>query len=350
MNYCITISELDHLFLSDITLGILVLSACLNATSTFAPRLSLVSGHHCGQDLTILEYESHNHGITVPATTATMAASEGADLFKKPASRLPRLVTKTLQQWFAAHASHPFPTEHEKKILQEHTNLSARQISNWFANARRRYTASSFDKRPTSSAHSISVPNLTSIARWQDLNPLDRWRHSPPDQEPAPFDAIAIAVRDSLHCTGSEAARLPDSFITPRPPPRAHSDNSFDSVSSLGASQSSNSTDSAFSLESDRSNPNLQHWWHLKPRRRRRRPSKQFESSTEHPANGRKARKYQCTFCTDTFVSKYDWTRHESALHLLLENWICCPQGPIYFDHVPRCSFCEAENPTTSHL
>ncbi len=279
-----------------------------------------------------------------------MAASEGADLFKKPAARLPRLVTKTLQQWFAAHASHPFPTEHEKKILQEQTNLSARQISNWFANARRRYTASSFDKRPTSSAHSISVPNLASTARWQDMNPLDRWRHSPPDQEPAPFDAIAIAVRNSLHYTGSEAARLPDSFITPRPPPRAHSDNSFDSVSSLGASQSSNSTDSAFSLESDHSNPNLQHWWHLKPRRRRRRPSKQFESSTEHPADGRKARKYQCTFCTDTFVSKYDWTRHESALHLLLEKWICCPHGPIYFDHVPRCSFCEAENPTTSHL
>ena len=32
-------------------------------------------------------------------------------------------------------------------------------------------------------------------------------------------------------------------------------------------------------------------------------------------------RKYQCTFCTDTFKTKYDWQRHEASIHLSLEQW-----------------------------
>ena len=42
-----------------------------------------------------------------------------------------------------------------------------------------------------------------------------------------------------------------------------------------------------------------------------------------------KKRMFQCTFCTDTFKSKYDWTRHEKSLHLSLEKWICAPSGYV---------------------
>ncbi|KIW88032.1 uncharacterized protein Z519_11142 [Cladophialophora bantiana CBS 173.52] len=293
------------------------------------------------------EEPPRKQGVSLPTANAT---SDEVDPFRRSVARLPRLVTKTLRQWFVAHASHPYPTEQEKKALQEQTNLSDRQIANWFANARRRYTANSFEQHAPSSGRSISVPNLVSTSRWQDMSPLDRWRHSPPDQEPAPFDAIAVAVRHSLHSNGSETTRLPDSFNTTQRLSHAYSDNSFESLSSLGTSQSSNSTGSAFSFESNSTNPNFQQSWRLPRSRRRRRPLKQSQSSSAHPSNGRKTRKYQCTFCTDTFASKYDWTRHESALHLSLEKWVCCPQGPIFFDRVPRCSFCEAENPSFSHL
>lgn len=32
-------------------------------------------------------------------------------------------------------------------------------------------------------------------------------------------------------------------------------------------------------------------------------------------------KRYQCTFCTDTFKTKYDWQRHEATIHLSLEQW-----------------------------
>lgn len=33
------------------------------------------------------------------------------------------------------------------------------------------------------------------------------------------------------------------------------------------------------------------------------------------------SRRYQCTFCTDTFKNKYDWQRHEASKHLSLGQW-----------------------------
>lgn len=56
--------------------------------------------------------------------------------------------------------------------------------------------------------------------------------------------------------------------------------------------------------------------------RRRRRGRKQ----TVRPGASRQSlqkehRRYQCTFCTDTFKTKHDWQRHERALHLSLDQW-----------------------------
>ncbi|KEF51062.1 uncharacterized protein A1O9_12878 [Exophiala aquamarina CBS 119918] len=295
---------------------------------------------------------THDHsaswtGDDPPSATTTHL--DRIDLSRASTARLPRLVTKVLQRWFAAHLSHPYPTEQDKKMLREQTNLSARQISNWFANARRRHPAGSIDKHARSSAGSMSVPNLASTAKWQNMGPLDRWRNSPPDQEPAPLDAIAAAVRDS-HNFGDMGPPLPpNSFNAPSHPPRAYSDISFESLSSAKTSQSSNSKESACSFESSASNSNLSRSWHIS-RRRRRRSLEHFQPPSRNTQNDYKARRFQCTFCTDTFKSKYDWTRHESTLHLLLEKWVCCPQGPICFGQVSRCAFCEAPNPTASHL
>jgi hypothetical protein len=53
-------------------------------------------------------------------------------------------------------------------------------------------------------------------------------------------------------------------------------------------------------------------------RRRRKQMSQQMSSIQD----GEKAkRRYQCTFCTDAFKTKHDWQRHETTMHLSLEQW-----------------------------
>lgn len=63
-------------------------------------------------------------------------------------------------------------------------------------------------------------------------------------------------------------------------------------------------------------------------------------------------KRFQCTFCTDTFATKYDWTRHEISLHLPLKRYICCPlsavqQCPNTGDRI--CAYCGLASPTSDH-
>ena len=66
----------------------------------------------------------------------------------------------------------------------------------------------------------------------------------------------------------------------------------------------------------------------------------------------KKKRVYQCTFCCDTFKSKYDWTRHEKSLHLSLEQWVCTPTGGTVTRESGeiKCAYCPVENPDEAHL
>ncbi|KAH0330165.1 hypothetical protein KCU71_g336, partial [Aureobasidium melanogenum] len=64
-------------------------------------------------------------------------------------------------------------------------------------------------------------------------------------------------------------------------------------------------------------------------------------------------KKFQCTFCTDTFSTKYDWTRHETTCHIPLKRYICCP-----FSAVQQCAstgdltcvYCGLATPTQEHI
>ena len=90
---------------------------------------------------------------------------------------------------------------------------------------------------------------------------------------------------------------------------------------------------------------------HGKRDRRRRKKASQ-PAATKSVDDGKK-RIFQCTFCTDTFRSKYDWTRHEKSLHLSLEKWNCAPLGPVIMDQstgINTCVYCLATNPSTSHI
>ncbi|WAO91729.1 C2H2-type domain-containing protein [Fusarium falciforme] len=82
-------------------------------------------------------------------------------------------------------------------------------------------------------------------------------------------------------------------------------------------------------------------------RRRRRQParSKKVREVETEP------RRYQCTFCTDTFKTKHDWQRHETTMHLSLEQWQCSKFGPVLQEPDGRvyCVFCRQPDPLPEH-
>lgn len=53
-------------------------------------------------------------------------------------------------------------------------------------------------------------------------------------------------------------------------------------------------------------------------RRRRRQTRRDINTTRERETT---KRRYQCTFCTDAFKTKHDWQRHETTMHLTLEQW-----------------------------
>jgi hypothetical protein len=57
---------------------------------------------------------------------------------------------------------------------------------------------------------------------------------------------------------------------------------------------------------------------------------------------------YTCTFCGKSFRNQFDWTRHETAVHLSHVAWICMATGPVTEDDV--CVFCSKPQPDEAHL
>lgn len=117
-------------------------------------------------------------------------------------------------------------------------------------------------------------------------------------------------------------------------------------ASSVGTSHSSrNSIDSASSNASgSRYSLKQAH----RSRKRRIRKQRNLESPTV-----KALLPFQCTFCTETFKTKYDWQRHEKSLHLPVEQWVCALNGPRV--ETPdstelSCAFCYEPNPDDAHI
>lgn len=292
---------------------------------------------------------------------------------RKTGIRFSRANIKILKDWMTEHRDHPYPTEEEKEQLCQRTGLKAVQISNWLANTRRRTKLSVVRSRSPSmptpiGSNAIDIrPNKQGLTHrskeWENMNPLDRWKISPPENEPARVEDIANAVK-TTHFTPPEATVLEANPRAPRSRGGLDSSANSDSLSLWQARSTANSQETSLMSSGSFSNlslgSGLSHGSSrnsfgsfgskvTKERRRRRRtaanPSKRATDDAK--------RMFQCTFCTDTFKSKYDWSRHEKSLHLSLEKWICSPIGEVVTDPetgIRKCVFCDTQNPDADHL
>jgi hypothetical protein len=129
-------------------------------------------------------------------------------------SRFSTEVIRTLKNWLAAHQQHPYPRNEDMMLLQQRTGLNQAQLTNWFANARRRGKVQSI--RPASPKVSTTVSNAVDIIKrpgtpavrqdFRSKDPLQRWVDSPPEHEPANVGDIARAMASS---SAEQPCKLP---------------------------------------------------------------------------------------------------------------------------------------------
>lgn len=266
--------------------------------------------------------------------------------------RFSSTATKVLKSWFEHHSEYPYPTLEEVHQLHGQTGLSVQQIRDWFANtrrrAKRRFSPHGTPGPRTRSRHSSSPRDIpqrpaTTPIPLEQMSPLQRWAHSPPDDEPALLSDISQALSTSPLSSepGDPSAawlRSLDGLSSPR--------SLATSQSSGGSGSYSSSFSQTSHTDSFRSRTQVRN---VKKTRRRQQAMQQHGASRARPTQNHT---YQCTFCPKSFMSKYDWQRHEKSLHLPFEQWVCSPLGatPIPSGHEVICAFCGQHKPDYLHL
>ncbi|KAI9867635.1 MAG: hypothetical protein M1813_008435 [Trichoglossum hirsutum] len=291
------------------------------------------------------------HGVSEDGTPETLERP------KKSGARFSRASVGILKSWFMEHITHPYPTEKEKDELKRRTGLKRSQISNWLANTRRREKGrtnrSALSGAGSGPGYTFIPLQEVSKNPLEDMNPLERWKHSPPEHEPASVSAIADAVAKSKYSANGEPSSLSTNWLDNQRSEYSSTGSSFSvfkapSIASLETGKSSGGSDfsfsSVFSHQSRRSFGSFP-MADQKSRRRRRRPA------TSQKSDSGTARMFQCTFCTDSFKTKHDWQRHEKSLHLPLESWTCAKYGAVIVTPTSiRCAYCNLENLKSGHL
>ncbi|TKX24736.1 homeobox KN domain-containing protein 2 [Elsinoe australis] len=315
---------------------------------------------------TVQEDICTERGAYTGTKTLRSKTTTNSDDGKKSAVRFSRAALKILRDWFEANQDHPYPTDEEKIDLINKTGLNPNQVTTWLANTRRRSKVGkgprrSYSPGPSSRSKPITVPAAQMAKEWRDLNPFERWQHSPPENEPAPMEAIADAVKSSNylpehsrpssgHDTGSREQASSSASFSGKPASVA----SMETGRESSGSRTNTTSSIAWSHGSSGSFGSFNSFGSgLHGKRDRGRRKRKVRAPLRKEASDDKKRIFQCTFCTDAFKTKYDWTRHEKTLHLSLEKWICAPLGPVVTDPttgIKTCVYCRSENPSKSHL
>ncbi|KAH8597194.1 hypothetical protein B0O99DRAFT_540804 [Bisporella sp. PMI_857] len=302
-------------------------------------------------DLSLDDLTNAKRSSSTPDLKTRNSSSENlAEVNPKKGARLSRESIRILKAWLNSHSAHPYPTDEEKDSLKQQTGLNKTQITNWLANARRRGKVRpprSTSPAPQHYANGIDIPRRPNTPSLQEMNPLERWKNSPPENEPASVTAIAKAVSSSTFSSGRDSPYLSNGHTDDG---SARSLFNASSASSLGTSHSSGgSFASAFSQKSRGSFGSFNSFNNRGRRRRRRQAPKPVKNTNTFVMA---PRTFQCTFCTESFKTKHDWQRHEKSLHLSLERWICSPKGSVQFSaelHAPACVYCGIANPPEGH-
>ncbi|PLB33472.1 homeobox domain-containing protein [Aspergillus candidus] len=287
----------------------------------------------------------HLHGVTeeggdslapqptitsIPITPGVSASQNENESAPTDSKHFIRKGARVLRAWFSQNQEHPYPTDEQKAHLARETGFTAKRVSTWFANARRRQrlkVQSAITPRVTRAGSPMPQPV---VGRWTSMTPLERWEASPPDDEAVPESIIRDALAASSGPAGSAAssasAQTDESF--------ADAFLNFDEMSScfdsslsgsgLGSHHSETSSSSVSSAWSHGSSPaHRDSPWSSSSNRHRQR-GRPISSSS--PTAKTSHHQFECTFCPKSFKKKSDWTRHETTIHLPpITTWICTP-------------------------
>lgn len=120
----------------------------------------------------------------------------------KQSGRFSREAIRILKAWLTTHVNRPYPRPDDVQFLQQQTGLDCKQITTWFANARRRGHIRDVQPQSAQTCNNRADP-VAIIARpgtpavqlgSQHTDPLQRWVESPPEHEAASFGDIVRAV------------------------------------------------------------------------------------------------------------------------------------------------------------
>ncbi|KAM0738743.1 hypothetical protein ACQRIT_006480 [Beauveria bassiana] len=299
----------------------------------------------------------HLHGVSEENSLGTHdeePRGEGpvplAVVTSKRASTRTAKKTRPLSHWFACHMDHPYPSEDEKADLANQCGLSRTQVINWFANARRRHrlSAQSLLNNTTKSFRKGSpVPR----SLLDSMSPMERWRNSPPDDEPASSSAIERALnrspQEASDYFGSYGSGRDGSVSSASGESGRYRRRSFNRASSTSFGGSANSHQSGdFTFIPYSANNSVD-------------GDSIGNKSPTIVGTRAKNTTFQCTFCLQSFRKRYDWVRHERSIHLPgLDSWICrVPLPPDQSFLVwrvnqtrPECIFCGELSPTHDHI
>lgn len=304
----------------------------------------------------------------------------------KPAAKMTKQNLRTLKDWKAQHGDTVKPTKQQLQRLQRRTNLSPEQIMNWFTHTKRLHdtfavTAShrqagalksssstlthdlstngsprdyAQDRPPTPAARDILYRPATPLG---DMDPMARWKNSPPEHEAALFSDIAKALTHSeLPYTASKSQTSTRSASRGDSASTGSSVNGYKpeaSISSIDSDLPGSTAWSDHSGQSTLSGRSTSGPSEYRRRARKRRTNPLSRGGLNSLRRDNIPKTFQCTFCTDSFKTKYDWSRHEKSLHLALESWTCSPFGSVNREadgSDPRCVYCDAPSPTGEHL
>ena len=174
---------------------------------------------------------------------------------------------------------------------------------------------------------------MLTTQKCQDNLAMNRWLSSASEDEAAPIEDIDRAAKKLAR----KQQMYTDRFLSGKDAPSVFgssgsSNSNTNSISSVGSATSAGSANSVMSYQSLEGS--------LAGRRKkalRRQKRRGAQSSTPN------SRQYQCTFCISDFVSFGDWRRHEENVHLVLNKWVCAPEGR-FKPGTDECVYCDEKH------